>query len=212
LSSEAGLVSSYTFRQLEAPAGAIAHGGVSDLLSAAVAQADQIREEARAAGEAEGRAAAMAAVRAEAEPALQALAAAHAALGELRDGLTVQLEADAINLALKLAEQIVAGTIDVAPERLVDVASLAMRRITDRRHVTLVVNPADLELMQESVHRLQSELGGIEHLYVQSDRRIGRGGVLARTEAGEIDATVEAQLSRARDIISSELAPKDAEL
>jgi flagellar assembly protein FliH len=81
-----------------------------------------------------------------------------------------------------------------------------MRRIADRRHVTLVVNPADLELMQESVLRLQSELGGIEHCNVQADRRVGRGGVIARTEAGEIDATIEAQLARAREIVAAELA------
>jgi flagellar assembly protein FliH len=206
LSSDAATVGSYTFRQLEAPAGATTHGGAADVLSAAIAQADQIRQEARATGEAEGRAAAMAAVRAESEPSLQALATAANALDELRDRLVSDLESDAIALALRLAEQIVAGAIHVAPERLIEVAGQAMRRIADRRHVTLVVNPADLELMEESVLRLQSELGGIEHCNVQADRRVGRGGVIARTEAGEIDATIEAQLSRAREIVASELS------
>jgi flagellar assembly protein FliH len=56
------------------------------------------------------------------------------------------------------------------------------------------------------VLRLQSELGGIEHCNVQADRRVGRGGVIARTEAGEIDATIEAQLSRAREIVAAELS------
>jgi flagellar assembly protein FliH len=210
LSSEAATVGSYTFRQLEAPAGATTHGGAADVLSAAIAQADQIREEARAVGEAEGRAAAMAEVRAEAEPSLVALAQAREALEGLRDELVRELETDAVTLALRLAEQIVAGAIQVAPERLIDIASVAMRRIADRRHVTLVVNPADLELVQDSVLRLQTELGGIEHCNVQSDRRVGRGGVIARTEAGEIDATLEAQLSRAREIVAAELAPEDA--
>jgi flagellar assembly protein FliH len=212
LSSEggAGTVSAtYTFRQLEAPAGAVLHGGVADVLTAAMAQADQIREEARATGEAEGRAAATAAVHAEAESGLQALAGAHAALESLRDELIGQIESDAVILALRLAEQIVSGAIAVAPERLVDIASQAMRRIADRRHVTLVVNPADLELMHDSVLRLQTQLGGIEHCNVQADRRIARGGVIARTEAGEIDASVEAQLSRAREIVTSELAPAE---
>jgi flagellar assembly protein FliH len=207
LSSEATTLGSYTFRQLEAPAGAVLHGGVADVLTAAMAQADQIREEARVTGEAEGRTAAMTAIRAEAESGLQALAGAHAALESLREELIGQIESDAVTLALRLAEQIVAGAIAVAPERLVDIASQAMRRIADRRRVTLVVNPADLELMQDSVLRLQTQLGGTEHCNVQADRRVARGGVIARTEAGEIDATVEAQLSRARDIVASELAP-----
>ena len=206
MSSDAPTIGSYTFRQLEAPAGATTHGGAADVLSAAIAQADQIRQEARATGEAEGRAAAMAAVRAEAEPSLRALAGAAHGLDELRDRLVADLEDDAVALALRLAEQIVAGAIRVAPERLIDVAGQAMRRIADRRHVTLVVNPADLELMDESVLRLQSELGGIEHCNVQADRRVGRGGVIARTEAGEIDTTIEAQLSRAREIVAAELS------
>ncbi|MGH2873361.1 MAG: FliH/SctL family protein, partial [Solirubrobacteraceae bacterium] len=111
----------------------------------------------------------------------------------------------AVTLALRLAEQIVAGAIDVAPERVVEVAAVALRRIRERRHVTLVVNPAELEIMSGSVVALQAQLGGIEQLSVQSDRRVGRGGVLARTEDGEIDATIDAQLARAREVVAAAL-------
>jgi len=208
LSSEtaAATIAAYTFRQLEAPAGSV--HDVADVLSAAHADAEQIRQQARAAGEAEGRAAGMAAARAELEPALHAVAGAAQALDAVREQVVSELEHDAVALALRIAEQIVAGAIAVEPERIVDIASVALRRIRDRQHVTLVVNPADLELMSESVARLQSELGGIEHLNVQSDRRVGRGGVLARTDEGEIDASIEAQLSRAREVVAAELGPR----
>jgi flagellar assembly protein FliH len=209
LSSEsaAATIAAYTFRQLEAQAGSVRD--VADVLSAAHADAEQIRLAARAAAEAEGRAAGLAAARAEMEPALQAVAAAAQALDGLRDQVIAEVEHDAVALALRLAEQIVAGAIEVAPERIVDIAAVALRRIRDRRHVTLVVNPADLELVSESVTRLQAELGGIEHLNVQSDRRVGRGGVLARTDEGEVDASIETQLSRAREVVAAELGPHD---
>jgi flagellar assembly protein FliH len=209
LSSEsaAATIAAYTFRQLEAPAGSVRD--VADVLSAAHADAEQIRRQARAEGEAEGRAAGMAAVRAELEPSLQAIAGAAQALGALRDQVVSELEHDAVALALRLAEQVVASAIEVDPERIVDVAAVALRRIRDRQHVTLVVNPADLELMSGSVTQLQSELGGIEHLNVQSDRRVGRGGVLARTDEGEVDASIETQLARAREIVAAELGPRD---
>jgi flagellar assembly protein FliH len=207
LSSEsaAATIAAYTFRQLEAPAGSVRD--VADVLSAAHSDAEQIRLAARAAGEAEGRAAGLATARAEMEPALQAVAAAAQTLDALRDQVISEVEHDAVALALRLAEQIVAGAIEVAPERIVDIAAVALRRIRDRRHVTLVVNPADLELVSESVTRLQAELGGIEHLNVQSDRRVGRGGVLARTDEGEVDASIETQLSRAREVVAAELGP-----
>jgi flagellar assembly protein FliH len=209
LSSEsaAATIAAYTFRQLEAPAGSVRD--VADVLSAAHSDAEQIRLAARAAGEAEGRAAGLATARAEMEPALQAVAAAAQTLDALRDQVISEVEHDAVALALRLAEQIVAGAIEVAPERIVDIAAVALRRIRDRRHVTLVVNPADLELVSESVTRLQAELGGIEHLNVQSDRRVGRGGVLARTDEGEVDASIETQLSRAREVVAAELGPHD---
>ena len=208
MSSEdaAATIAAYTFRQLEAPAGSVRD--VADVLSAAHADAEQIRQHARAAGEAEGRAAGLAAARAEMEPSLHAIAGAAQALEAARDQVIAELEHDAVALALRLAEQIVAGAIEVAPERIVDIAAVALRRIRDRQHVTLVVNPADLELVSDCVTRLQSELGGIEHLNVQSDRRVGRGGVLARTDEGEIDASIETQLARARDVVAAELGPR----
>jgi flagellar assembly protein FliH len=209
LSSEsaAATIAAYTFRQLEATVGT--GGNVADLLSAAHAEAHQIRQEAWAAGESGGRAAGVAAARAEMEPTLRALGAAVAALEELRDEAIAELEHDAVNLALQLAEQIVAGALAVAPERVIDIAAVALRRIRDRRQVTLVVNPADLDLMSQSLAALQTQLGGIEHLNVQADRRVGRGGVLARTDDGEIDASIETQLSRAREVVQAELSPGD---
>ena len=205
--SAAATIAAYTFRQLEAPAGSVRD--VADVLSAAHADAEHIRSQARAEGEAEGRAAGLAAIRAELEPSLQAIAGAAQALASLRDQIVSELEHDAVTLALRLAEQVVAGAVDVAPERILDVAGVALRRIRDRQHVTLIVNPADLELVSESVAQLRSELGGIEHLNVQSDRRVGRGGVLAGTDEGEIDATLETQLARAREIVVAELGPRD---
>jgi flagellar assembly protein FliH len=204
LSSEsaAATIEAYTFRQLEAPAGGTVHDA-ADVLSAAHAEAEQIREQARLAGEAEGRAAGAAAVRAEMEPAAQALRGAAAELEGLRAQVVAELETDAVTLALRIAEHVIAGAIATEPERIVDIAGLALRRITERRRVTLVVNPADLELLSESVAALQAELGGIEHCNVQSDRRVGRGGCLARTDEGEVDASIETQLARVRELIAA---------
>jgi len=200
---------SYAFRQLDAAA-AETSGGIADVLSAVRAEAEQIRAQAWAAGEAEGRAAGLAAARNDAAPALAALGTAVQAISDVRAQFTAELEQDAAEMALRLTEQILAGVLAVEPERVLDVARNALRHLTDRRHVTLVVNPDDLELVGECVEQLQSELGGIEHLSVQSDRRVIRGGAIARTESGEIDAGIEAQLGRAREIVAAALAREPA--
>jgi flagellar assembly protein FliH len=198
-------VASYAFRQLDAPPPGTS-SGIADVLSAVRAEAEQIRAQAWAAGEAEGRAAGIAAARTEAAPAVAAIAAAAEAISGLQAQMLAELEEDAVEMAIRLAEQILAGVISVEPERVLDVGRNALRHLSERRRVTLVVNPDDLELVSECVDQLQSELGGIEHLGVQSDRRIGRGGAIARTDSGEIDSGLDAQLSRAREIVAAALA------
>ena len=193
--------STYSFRQLDGPA-----PSAVDALSSALAEADAIREAARAEGEAAGRAEATAAVQAQVAELLGLLNEAVASVQAMRDEAVASLEVDSVAVGLRLAEQIVAGAIDAAPERLVDVAGQALRRLADRRTVTLVVNPSQLDVLSGAVDQLRMQLGGIETLSVQADRRVGRGGVLARTQDGEIDATVEAQLSRAREIVAAELS------
>jgi len=198
----------YAFEQLESTPQPL--GAVDDVLSAAAREAEEIRARARAAGEAEGRALGLEALRAEATPALDALRAAATSVEGVASDLLDQLEHDAVNLALRLAEQIVQGAITADHSLLVGVARTALRRVADRRRVTLIVNPADLDLLSGAVGDFQHELGGIEHLDLQADRRVSRGGAVARTDAGEIDATIDAQLQSAREIVEAAMANPNA--
>ncbi len=203
LTDELGRIDKYAFEQLEAPPGGFRTE--NDLLAGAWEQAEQIRDQARQTGDAEGRAAGFAAAQAEVESAISALNSALVATEQLCEELTSQLEHDAAELAFRLSEQILAAAIEVQPERVVDVARNALRRVTERRRVVLLVNPSDLEAIRESVPTLKAELGGIEHCDVQSDRRINRGGVILRTDAGEIDTTFDTGLLRAREIVADAL-------
>lgn len=202
MSSEAG-VAAYSFSQLDAPPTV---GEIADALAAVHREADQIRERAQASGRAEGYAAGLAEAREQAAPALAALRELGAEFAALREQVISELEQDSLAMAFELCEHILAGAVQVQPERVLDVARHALRHISDRRQVTLVVNPDDLALLNDAAVALQSELGGIEHLAVQSDRRVGRGGAIARTEAGEIDAGLRVQLSRARELVAEDLA------
>ena len=82
------------------------------MLSAVRAEAEQIRAQAWAAGEAEGRAAGMAAARTEAAPARRrAGGVARRRSSELQAQMLAELEQDAVEMALRLAEQIIAGVL-----------------------------------------------------------------------------------------------------
>jgi flagellar assembly protein FliH len=197
-------ISVYAFRQLEKAL--VADQNPAEALARARAEADAIRERARAEGEARGYAQGLERAKADAAPAGEALAQAIAAVGGTRDELVETLTRQAGEISVLIAEQIVAGAIDLRPELIVDVTRAALRRLAERHHVTVLVNPDDLELLSGAVQTLQAELGGIEHLDVQADRRIARGGAIAQTAYGEIDATVTAQLLAARELVGAALA------
>jgi flagellar assembly protein FliH len=202
MSSES-IVERYAFRQLEAPPG----GAISteDVLADAWGEAEQIREQARREGEAAGREAGLEAARAEVQSVVEMMVQALAEVIHMRQELLTALEQDAADLAIRIAEHVLAGALEVQPERIVDVARNALRRANDRRQVVLIVNPLDLEVLGDAVQSLKSELGGIEHCDVQADRRINRGGAILRTEAGEIDVTIDAQIERAREVVAATL-------
>ena len=176
------------------------------LVAAAEAEADRVRDEARSAGHAEGFAAGREEALTQLSPSISAAAKALAAVRALEVDATERVEQHAVELAIQVAERVVAGTIAVTPERLLDVVRGALRTIIERERVTLLVHPDDLDLMREGVGEVTGSLGGIEHLEVQEERRVGRGGAIVRTSLGEVDARVETKLERARAAIEQELS------
>jgi flagellar assembly protein FliH len=185
---------------------------VEDLLAvvqSARAEADQIREQARAEGLALGRAEGAAAAQAEAHaqlaPAVQALHTAVQALEAERAGIADRVETGAVELALELAGKVVAGAVEAQPERVLDVVRGALRCFMERERVQVLVHPDDLGLVRGAMDEVAAELGGIDHVEVQEERRIGRGGAMVRTTTAQVDASLQTKLDRAREVILSEL-------
>jgi flagellar assembly protein FliH len=175
------------------------------ILAAAEAEAEAIREQARAAGHAEGFAAGRDEAAAQAAPAVQALAETLVQAQAERDRVAAEVEGAAVELALQIAEKALTAAIDVNPELVVDVVRGALRCLVDRDRVTIQVHPEDLALVRDSVESLVNQLGGIEHIEVQEERRVQRGGAILRSTAGEIDARIQTKLDNAREVLEHEL-------
>jgi flagellar assembly protein FliH len=201
---------SYDFEQLEpsAPPPRDAH---ARLLAQAAAEAEQIHAQARADGYAEGLAAGHADGRHEVAAAAAALTQALGGVEALRAEIAAAVEHDALELALALAEKILAGALQARPELVVEVVQGALRRVNDRRRITVLVNPCDLDTVKAALGDSSSELGrqtradGVELCHVQGEARVGVGGAIVRTAEGEVDAGVQTQLERAREVVFAEL-------
>ena len=195
---------SYAFEQLE-PSERPPRDAAARLLAAAEADARQIREDARAIGHEQGRAAGREHGAAEASAAASALAAAAAGIDSLRVEVVEAVEADAIELGLSLAGKILAGAQQARPELVVEVVQGALRRISDRRRLTVLVNPADLDAVRAALGEIAAQGSGVELCEVQSDDRVAVGSAIVRTAEGEVDASVQTQLERAQEVVSLSL-------
>ncbi|WP_028057377.1 FliH/SctL family protein [Candidatus Solirubrobacter pratensis] len=195
----------FDFETLETPAAPVAAEDAADAVMETLAQAradaEQLREAAWAEGYAAGRAEAMSAL----EPALAALADAVAGIKAEQVAATERLERSAVELGLALAEKVLAGVLAVEPERVVESVRGALRGLVERERITVLVNPADLELVAGAMEELRASLGGIEHVVVEAERRVARGGCVVRTQDGDVDAGVDTKLARAREVIEQEL-------
>jgi flagellar assembly protein FliH len=196
----------FDFAPLEpaAPVAVVAHDAPAEtagVLASAHAEADAIRALAHAEGLAAGREQALA----ELAPAATALEQAARALRTEAAVAAERLEAQAVDLALFLAEKIVGAAIAAAPELVVEAVRGSLRGLVERERVTVLVHPDDLELVRGAMGGVVATLGGIEHFEVQAERRVARGGAVVRTPDGDVDARLDVKLQRAREVVDAAL-------
>src|SRR3954470_8989787 len=121
------LIADFDFQTLEPPAPprtpVSEAEAVMDVLAEARAEAEQIRENARAEGYAAGGAAAIASL----EPALAALTQAIGDVHSARAEMAVELERRAVELGLALARKVVGSALSVQPELVVDSVTGVLR-------------------------------------------------------------------------------------
>jgi flagellar assembly protein FliH len=198
------MTASFAFDQL--PPGPRVGGAVPGGLSPE--EVTRAMEGARSQGFNEGRAAGIAEAEARVVAAEQALQAAAAALNADREALADRVERAAVGLALKIAEQALRAAVAAHPERVMDAVEGALRGLVERERVTILVHPDDLEIVRAGIGPLMGELGGVGHWEVQAERRVTRGGAVVRTSEGEVDASLETKIARAREVLDDELASR----
>jgi flagellar assembly protein FliH len=171
------------------------------VIAAAQAEADTLRAQAVEEGRAEGVRLGREAVAVELAPAAAALEQAVEQARTLRAELADAAEARAAQFALTIAEKVVAGALEIEPERVVDVVRGALRGLVDAERLVVCVHPDDVELVRAA------GLGSPDtHMEVHGERRIARGGALVRTSVGEVDAQIEHKLDAVRALVAAELS------
>jgi flagellar assembly protein FliH len=123
-----------------------------------------------------------------------------------REEAIASAEHDLVELAFTVAEKVIRQRVVADPDATVGVLEHALRKAYVRDGLTVLCNPADLERLAGSNERLQARVGSLSGLSLIGDRRISPGGVVVRTDAGDIDATIESQLDKLRDTLFDDRA------
>jgi flagellar assembly protein FliH len=125
---------------------------------------------------------------------------------EAREQALASCERDLVELAFQIAEKVVRQRVAADADATVGILEHALRKAFVRDGLTVLCNPADLERLSGASELLQTRVGSLTGLSLIGDRRISQGGVIVRTDAGDIDATIESQLERLRDLLFDERA------
>lgn len=156
----------------------------------------RLREEARAAGYADG----LAAGRAEVELAGGRMKQLVESFGTTLDNLDFRLSDMVLDLALDVARQVVAAELSVHPERILDVVKLALKQMAEsNREARLLLNPEDAVLVRPHLDQVLDK----SRLRIVEDVRLVRGGCLIETSQGDLDATLPARWRQVVQVLGS---------
>ncbi len=103
------------------------------------------------------------------------------------------MQQEIIDLAVEIAEKILTTQLTVDAEIVLQIAHETIRLVRDREHITMYVNPAELQIYIDHQSELKEALSAQAELAIIADERIKPGGCLVDTDQGMVDATVDAR-------------------
>lgn len=118
------------------------------------------------------------------------------------DRLMANSEEDIIALAIQVAERIIHQKITMDPQTLKHILKGSLEIVRDRRQITVLVHPDDLELMQSWRAELLEHVETTALFFAASDE-VERGDCLIDTEAGRVDARLSIQLDNFKRALTS---------
>ncbi|MFO0713653.1 MAG: type III secretion system stator protein SctL [Sandaracinus sp.] len=119
-------------------------------------------------------------------------AALEARAAEARDRSVAEAEHVVVGLVTKIAERVLHGVLEDAPERVVPAVRAELARVRRAKTVEIRLHPDDAEAVRAALARGETLEPAAPHLV--PDPTIVRGGCLVSSDLGTLDARLEVQL------------------
>jgi flagellar assembly protein FliH len=125
------------------------------------------------------------------DPMLAELGAVLKDLAQLRPRLRMELEEDTVKLALVIARRVLHRELATDPEAILGLVKAAFHKLNAREAHRLRLAPQDAAVLDEFRGRLNLP----DALEITRDGSLPRGSAVFETSRGELDASVDTQLS-----------------
>jgi len=171
------------------------------LVESARAEAETIQRDAYHAGFEQGERAGRELALQKIEPTIQMFMNLIEGLKREREEQIRRHENELIKIAFLIAAHILRKQVELHPEVVREVVEAALAKVDRTQHVHLFLAPNDCQLIQQQLAFFESHGWPPEHLHLEPDPTITRGGCRVETETGNIDATIETQLKAMKTLL-----------
>ena len=129
-------------------------------------------------------------------------------LSGLKMRLYRESEEEILRLAIEIAKKIVHRELTVDTDAVLRTIRKATDFLNERTSIRILLNPADMDKVEEAVPQLKVEKK-IESVELVPDPSVSRGGCILETGFGTVNATIEDQLAAIAEELSDELRRND---
>ena len=112
-----------------------------------------------------------------------------------------EMEPQIIQTIFELAKHVIKQEIETSRDVSLAVVQNALRRVADGGSLRIRVHADDLQTVRGNREDLLTLVDNIRHIEIIEDRRVGAGGCIIETDAGNIDARLETQLAEAANLL-----------
>ncbi|HZX45994.1 MAG TPA: FliH/SctL family protein [Clostridia bacterium] len=119
---------------------------------------------------------------------------------ETKERMVREAEAEVVRIVIEIAKKVLGEQVKTDREAVLGLVRKALEKCTYTNSVTLKVSPDDYDVVVSYKKKLLAEAEGITQLDIEAEETMSRGSCLIETNAGVIDAGIEAQMTRIEHI------------
>jgi flagellar assembly protein FliH len=127
--------------------------------------------------------------------ATQALGSGLEQISCLRKSLLTKSKEDMVRLIMAVVKQVIHTDVEENKDIIVKTVTKTLESAVPADHYYIRVHPEDLNIVTEKEPLFLAGMKGLKNISFLADETISRGGCIAESHAGEVDATIDSQLT-----------------